>query len=216
MGVTNYLLIGMILQVPGVFSPGPFDSPLIGGHKQALKRVTGRQRQKGHVQELPGWWNLPSTLGMMKSYPRVCRDSNNHKPLYEWNPTQLYALKLVLLCFLRLSTWALLKRVCHRSASALIKWAARTPHCAVSFHGSTGKKSGRENWQAKASWDTSIPYVICLQTSTHICIFVIYNIIYIYTEIYLHIRFHYLLRNQNISPTRIPPWKKKGGNFPFT
>lgn len=102
-----------------------------------------------------------------------------------WNPTQLYALKLVLLCFLRLSTWALLKRVCHRSASALIKWAARTPHCAVSFHGSTGKKSGRENWQAKASWDTSIPYVICLQTSTHICIFVIYNIIYI-IYIYIH------------------------------
>lgn len=107
-----------------------------------------------------------------------------------WNPTQLYALKLVLLCFLRLSTWALLKRVCHRSASALIKWAARTPHCAVSFHGSTGKKSGRENWQAKASWDTSIPYVICLQTSTHICIFVIYNIIYIiyiYTLKYIYI-----------------------------
>ena len=40
-GDPNYLLIGMILQVPGVFSPGPFDSPLIGGHQQAFFQFRG-------------------------------------------------------------------------------------------------------------------------------------------------------------------------------
>ena len=84
MWVTNYLLIGMILQVPGVFSPGPFDSPLIGGHRQAFNfgsRVANVR--KVTFKNCQGGGNLPSTLGMMKSYPRICRDYNNHKPLYD-------------------------------------------------------------------------------------------------------------------------------------
>lgn len=72
------------------------------------------------------------------------------------------------------------------------------------------KQVRRENWPAKASWDTS---TLMLSVCKRLRIY-IYNIQYIYiysiyTEVYLHIRFHYLLRDQNISPTRIPPWKKR-------
>ena len=121
-----------------------------------------------------------------------------------WNATQFYALKLVLLFFSGYQPGELLKRVCHRSASALIKcW--RVSHCAYwFFHGSTGKKSVETIGPPRPA---GIPLPLCYLFAN------VYA--YIYTEIHLHIRFRYLLRDQNISPSRIPPWKKKEETSPL-